>query len=137
MIETSVPGTVKKVRRGSWNSNPIFKPVVESQFFPVDVMVMNFYDSLVPGRKKAGLSFWQMMVVDEAFYLVPEDKDPSVQVVSPNGYRAELSSDVAGIVATLFALGHMGNHQANVAFRRLLKHAQTLTEYAHIARLID
>jgi hypothetical protein len=118
MPAADVVSKVKKVRRGTWASNPAYKAVAETQFVPFDIQVMNFYDKLVPGRGPE-LSFWQMMATPgEAFYLAPERKT-SVKVVSPNDYSVELSTEIAGIVATLFALGHQGTREASQAYRKL------------------
>ena len=52
--------------------------------------------------------FWQFYETDEgALYMAPEGRDRMKLAWDGNGFDAEVSSDAAGIIATLFTLSHM------------------------------
>ena len=53
-------------------------------------------------------AYWHYYTLsDGGFYLAPDLAERLEVEVDGNGFRGELSADAAGIVATLFALGHL------------------------------
>lgn len=52
--------------------------------------------------------FWQFYETNEgAMYMAPEGRERMNLAWDGNGFNAEVSSDSAGIIATLFTLSHM------------------------------
>jgi len=125
------------VRRGIWRSNPTYRSVSnELGFLPFDILVMNMYDELVPS---GGATFWQMKATSNgSFFLFPmKDKKKAVEVVSPNGHHACVSSEVSGLVATLFTLRSTGSGgSAARAFMRLIEYARQQPQFPSIDSLI-
>ena len=125
------------VRRGIWRSNPTYRNVSnELNFLPFDIHVMNLYDQLVPS---GGATFWQMKATSNgSFFLFPmKDKKKAVEVISPNGHRACVSSEASGLVATLFALRSFGSGgSAARAFIRLIEYARQQPQFPSIDGLI-
>jgi len=125
------------VRRGIWRSNPAYRSVFEeSGFLPFDILVMNMYDQLVPS---GGATFWQMKATSNgSFFLFPmKDKKKVVEVVSPNGHHACVSSEASGLVATLFTLRSSGSGKSAArAFVRLIEYARQQPQFPSIDSLI-
>jgi len=125
------------VRRGVWRSNSTYRSVFD-QFgsLPFDIQVMNIYDQLVPS---GGATFWQMKATSNgSFFLFPmKDKTKPVEIISPNGHRACVSSEVSGLVATLFALRSVGSGEsAGRAFIRLVEYARQQPQFRSIDGVI-
>lgn len=125
------------VRRGIWRSNPTYRSVFdESGFIPFDILVMNMYDQLVPS---GGATFWQMKATSNgSFFLFPmKDKKKPVEIISPNGHRACVSSETSGLVATLFVLRSIGSGEAaGRAFIRLIEYARQQRQFPSVDCLV-
>ncbi|MBR8024569.1 antirestriction protein [Burkholderia cenocepacia] len=64
--------------------------------------------------------FWDYVELSNgAFYMAPRLSDPLPITCDGNGYGGEMSSDAAGIVATLFALNAMAWSTEDAAFTDL------------------
>ena len=131
------PFTTTIIPRGSWRSNQAFKNVTQDGAIPFDIRVMNCYDSLV---RSGGSALWNLAATSNgSFFLFPEKKEKLLRMCSPNGYEADVSVEVSGIVATLFALSSVGSRAAGDAYVRLQKFAYQLSdaEVGQIHWLID
>lgn len=124
------------VRRGIWRTTPAYREVCEElRFPPFDILVMNTYDTLVTA---GGATFWQLKSTSNgSFFLFPEIKEKTVEVLSPNGNRACVSVEASGIVATLFTLKQLSPRWSAVAaLLRLVEYAIQQPEFPSIRSLI-
>lgn len=124
------------VKRGTWRSNPTYRDVSDEVGYSLlDIHVMNAYDSLVAA---GGATFWQMKATSNGgFFLFPEKKEKTVEILSPNGHRARVSIETSGIVATLITLKRVGRGvSAYVAILRLLQYAKQQPAFPVIFSLI-
>lgn len=123
------------VERGIWTSNQAYRALVAELRFPLDILVMNVYDQVVAA---GGATFWQLKATSNgSFFLLPEKKEKTVEVHSPNGHRVCVSVEISGIVATLFTLkGLSSRTSAHTAFVRLMEYAKQQPEYSVISSLM-
>ena len=71
--------------------------------------------------------YWHYYEVSNGgFYMAPDATTPFAVSVDGNGFRASLSPDVAGIVASLFGI----NRVANAGCEKCIEHYYLLRDYA-------
>jgi hypothetical protein len=124
------------VERGIWTTTiQAYRDVVAESRFPLDILVMVVYDQIVAA---GGATFWQLKATSNgSFFLLPEKKEKTVEVISPNGYRVCVSVEISGLVATLLALKKLSTcGSAATAFVRLMEYAKQQPEFSTISSLM-
>ena len=123
------------VERGTWRSNQAYRDVVDDLGFPLEILVMNVYDLVVAA---GGATFWRLKATSNGgFFLFPEKKKKTVEVLSPNGHRACVSIEASGIVATLFTLIELSPRTSAITtFVRLMEYAKQQPEFSAISSLM-
>jgi len=102
--------------------------------------VFRFMEILSPGDYGGGLwDFYER--AGQPLYLAPTSKPRCRLFCEGNGFEGEVSSDAAGIIATLFAFSHLSfrydDDELAEGYGRLYEHAADHAEAAAIFQAID
>ena len=102
--------------------------------------VFRFMEILSPGDYGGGLwDFYER--AGQPLYLAPTSKPRCRLFCEGNGFEGEVSSDAAGIIATLFAFSHLSfrydDDELAEGYGRLYEYAADHAEAAAIFQAID
>lgn len=77
--------------------------------------------------------YWEFYTLSNGgFYLAPSGKSHYQFEIDTNGFSGLLSSDAAGIVATLFAIGHLCEDPNTPNLEALIDHYHELREFIYV-----
>jgi hypothetical protein len=134
--------TLSPLRRGSWKSNPAYASVAKVEpLIPFDVQIVNHYDRIT--TSEVPRIIWKLVGTSNGgFFIYPDSKVKRVTMRSPSGYACEVSLEVSGLIATLYALSYAtltyrGNNAAVRVSDRLKVYADGLPEAEEIFEMID
>jgi hypothetical protein len=131
----------KRIPRGQWAKH------LEAELpgvFLIDTAVYDSLANLAVDQSQYGNLYELVVLSTGGLYLAPDrkyQKDKKITLRSPNGSERTVSSDAAGIVASLFAFSHLsfgrGGQVAGGAYRKLYAYALNHAEIGDIAALLD